>query len=493
MKTYVINPCYYLKMDGDRAILCSRDIIRQKIHYEDCFTFIHPLNAQMLTFFNGVDNIDIVRRKIADYMNLPQLYINESINKYIENENGFSIKHKNSWMYFPENLIVNKDNVTNYSVYDIQDFHHEREPDLESIRTSFPLNINFQLTMKCYTDCIYCYADRALPTNNLLSLEQIINIIDQAADIGVLNFDVNGGEVLLHPNYKEIYSKLLQKGYRPLISTKIPISLLTIQSLKKIGITGIQISLDSSNKDVLKKHLGVNDSYIVKMMQTLKHLDQEDFRVQINTVLTSYNSSIEEIDCLVSFLSQYKSVKKINFVSSGYSLYKSPFDFLDYRTSACFVEELILHIDRLKEKFPHILFSSGLGHVKTEYENKNIVSFENRAICTGNVRGMVILPDGRVTICEELYAHPKFIIGDLKTQSILDVWNSQRANELFKLRQSSIGEESICKSCTVFDSCRQRKGVCWKEILMAYGALHWDFPDPRCPKAPKLYNEIWDK
>lgn len=40
---------------------------------------------------------------------------------------------------------------------------------------------------------------------------------------------------------------------------------------------------------------------------------------------------------------------------------------------------------------------------------------------------------------------------------------------------------------------RSRVGVCWKTVLMAYGESNWDFPDPRCPKAPLPFNEIYIK
>lgn len=31
---------------------------------------------------------------------------------------------------------------------------------------------------------------------------------------------------------------------------------------------------------------------------------------------------------------------------------------------------------------------------------------------------------------------------------------------------------------------------CWAEILKAYGDENWDYPDPRCIKAPKMKNNL---
>ena len=46
-----------------------------------------------------------------------------------------------------------------------------------------------------------------------------------------------------------------------------------------------------------------------------------------------------------------------------------------------------------------------------------------------------VLPDGKVSACEQLYWHPQFIIGDLKQQYIEEIWNSPKACELYNLRQ----------------------------------------------------------
>ncbi|MBI4647186.1 MAG: SPASM domain-containing protein [Bacteroidia bacterium] len=109
--------------------------------------------------------------------------------------------------------------------------------------------------------------------------------------------------------------------------------------------------------------------------------------------------------------------------------------------------------------------------------------FRKRVSCTGNIENFYILPDGKVTICEELYWHPKFIIGDLMKDSILDVWNSEQAQNIYNLKQDTISPESACHDCAEFKSCRTFPGVCWKQILYAYGNDKWDFPDPRCFKA----------
>jgi radical SAM protein with 4Fe4S-binding SPASM domain len=490
MDKYILNPAYYMRKDGNRVILCSRERFKGIEHYQECFTFIHPINAQMLTFFNGIDCLDTIKEKVSKYFDIPAEDVDRVLKMYVENKECFSVKHKDNWMFFPENIVINKKNTTNYDIYNIDDFRFTGDPDLGYNRLKYPLSINLLLTMKCHTDCIYCYANRKMKLNSMLSLSQIISIIHQAKEIGVLNFDINGGEVLLHPNYKEIISALLKNNYYPLISTKVPISNEQILTLEEIGIHSFQISLDSVKCDTLKRLLHVKDNYFNQMKETLDNLDKTKIEISIHTIITPLNSSIEEIKSLFDFLSQYKCVKKIQFSPAGYSLYCAD-DYTKLRPTENFLLHLDDYLNNIREEYPDINIRISYSGTKNEYEKEyREAHFPSRGLCTANVRNIVILPDGRVTICEELYEHPHFIIGDLTKQSLVEVWNSPKALELYHIKKSLIRKESACKKCDSFDSCRSDRGVCWKVILMAYGTENWDYPDPRCPKAPPIFNDI---
>nr|WP_320060218.1 SPASM domain-containing protein [uncultured Bacteroides sp.] len=99
-----------------------------------------------------------------------------------------------------------------------------------------------------------------------------------------------------------------------------------------------------------------------------------------------------------------------------------------------------------------------------EYGFHRKPSFNTRSICTANVRNFIILPDGKVTICEELYDNPQFIIGDLTKQAIMEVWNSPKEKELFYLQKEYISKESVCHSCSEFKICREARGVLERDI-----------------------------
>ena len=53
---------------------------------------------------------------------------------------------------------------------------------------------------------------------------------------------------------------------------------------------------------------------------------------------------------------------------------------------------------------------------------------------------LFVLPDGKVTLCEQLYWHPQFILGDLKEQTLAEIWQSPRAKALFEWDKLSFGK-----------------------------------------------------
>jgi radical SAM protein with 4Fe4S-binding SPASM domain len=200
---------------------------------------------------------------------------------------------------------------------------------------------------------------------------------------------------------------------------------------------------------------------------------------------------------MIEYFLSYSNLKRLKFNTVGRSLYLDP----RLYDNICDSVENIKKIDELvssyQEKRSDIEISFGGYSTKEKFVRSDIEAktkaYIDRVKCSGNFYAFIILPNGQVTICEDLYFHPAFIIGDLKTQSIMEVWNSERALELYRLPKEQIRDESACKNCPQdeYDDCRQIKGVCWKEILNAYDYENWDYPDPKCPYAPEPLNKFW--
>jgi len=166
------------------------------------------------------------------------------------------------------------------------------------------------------------------------------------------------------------------------------------------------------------------------------------------------------------------------------SLYK-PFTYKSTQTNLKIIEDYINELDDSRVTMQ--------SYMKDDYltQEEKIRNHNERSTCSGNLTSFYILPDGNVTICEQIYWHPFFILGNVKQQSFLDVWQSPKALGIWNISQEEIRDESPCKNCSTFDICRRGKGSCWRMAIVAYGVENYDFPYPQCPFAPPAIKDIY--
>jgi len=341
----------------------------------------------------------------------------------------------------------------------------------------------------CATNCVYCYADRNNIFDSNIPFERICEIIDEAKLLKFRKFDVSGGEFFLYKHWEKLLRKMISVGFNPTIPTKIPLSFGQLKKIKDTGLEKIQISLDTTNSHNLSKILKVSSEYWEKMKICFNNLEKIGIRFRVNTVVTSFNCNFNEIDNLIEYLHGFNNFVEISIGIVGYSLYKSNEEnkiILPKKTDADFLME------KLKMKYGknEKVILSDISLQKNNYHFAEDAFFK-KAMCTGNMHLFYILADGKVTLCEELYWHPKFIIGDLTKQSIMEMWNSKEAMELYNLNQNVISVKSACSHCGYFTDCHVSGNKCWREILKVYGKENWDYPDPRCPFSPEPINTIY--
>lgn len=498
---YVFNPAYILKNDKNRVLISNRAGSKFNPVLDNSITnsfvnFIHPLHAILFAFFNGERKIGEIITEVSGLFEISEADAADKIKPFIENKKELTVLFNDIPISFPKNLIIKKQDSMEVYDYDFNEFNiPAKDLDLYTARLNYPLDAILMINNKCYTDCVYCYADRRKSTNCQIPLERIKEIIREAKSIGMRQIDVNGGEFFLYNKWEELISELISNDFQPYLSTKIPISEDTIIKYKDAGADYIQVSLDSVIDHELGKVLNVEKGYSVKIMETIKNLDKHGLKININTIITRHNSDIRNFKKLLEFLLSLKNINKISVGAAGYSIYKGLTPYLDYRADVDDLEKINEFLDQMKKTLDNkVTLTFGSYYNKKElFKDKELKkdTFPKRALCTGNLENFHILPDGKVCICEELYWHPEFIIGDLMKQSIMEVWNSKEALDLFNLSKERIKESSACKSCDEFFPCRKVPGVCWKEIIYAYGEKNWDFPDPRCPKAPEPINEYY--
>ncbi len=83
-----------------------------------------------------------------------------------------------------------------------------------SKETYYPIHFVLELTTKCNLKCKHCYrsADSNIKETELV-YEEVIKVIDEMYNSGARFIELTGGEVMMHPNCKEIILYVCQKFY----------------------------------------------------------------------------------------------------------------------------------------------------------------------------------------------------------------------------------------------------------------------------------------
>lgn len=484
---YILNSEYILRTDKNRIILASK----KESSHSHC-VFVHPTWALVLSYFDGMKCLNETIKAVSAIVNISEQKFIHTITPFIENTQHFCIEYDHQKFWFPEQVIVKNEKEEKRTDPDVESLLIEPPYDFATLRLNIPLSVMLVLNTKCVTDCIYCYADK-MTRHTQMPLDKILNLIDEAYTSGIKGFDLSGGEIFTCKGWDAILKKIYERGYNPYISTKVPLTEEEIDRLYEVGTRQIQISLDALNPQLLRKTLKVPLDYCDKMKNTIINLDRRGFSLIIKSVLTRATCTVENLKQLVEFMETIPNIGQYTYTPVGYSHYKSVEDFNAFKPTMEQILDMEEYFEHIQQTNPHFKLRRDTGAVSDGAECGNARAFNARSICSGNVYEMVILPDGQVTICEELYWNPDFIIGDVTKNSLQEVWESARAMSLWKLDQKMIPAESACHTCDDFEGCRYHEGVCWKELIAVYGKDNWLFPDYRCPKAPDpIYPIFYD-
>lgn len=126
-------------------------------------------------------------------------------------------------------------------------------------------DLRVSLTDRCSLRCTYCMPfnfDKWLPTESLLTANELVNVIDIAVSQGVSEVRLTGGEPLLRPDIVEIVSRIntLEKAPELSMTTNGVALAKVAKALAEAGLRRINISLDTLDWERFKR-LTFRDRY----------------------------------------------------------------------------------------------------------------------------------------------------------------------------------------------------------------------------------------
>jgi cyclic pyranopterin phosphate synthase len=118
--------------------------------------------------------------------------------------------------------------------------------------------LRVSLTDRCNLRCVYCMPKEGLqwqPRADQLSVDEIVRIVESAAQGGVKRVRLTGGEPLVHPHIVEIVRRIASIPNIEEVSLTTNAMLLErlAQPLADAGLTRLNISLDTLDRDKFRR------------------------------------------------------------------------------------------------------------------------------------------------------------------------------------------------------------------------------------------------
>jgi len=340
---------------------------------------------------------------------------------------------------------------------------NEKKPDAASYIEEPPYLISWNLTKQCNLECDHCYIDAGEKGGKAeLSTKAARLVIDEIAELNPEGpmLVMTGGEPLLRADIFELIEYASSKGIMPVLGTNATeIDDALALKLKKSGIAGLGISIDSSSAKGHDDFRGVEGAWL-RSIEGAKAVKRAGLPFQIQFTITRENAEeIEEAALLakelgaigINYFFLVRTGREKNNPTSGHRLNAEEHEYILMVRARC-----APLIDRIAREESPSSSLTGAG-----------------SACIAATGYLRIDPDGFVTPCP--YIPPAKNTPNIQTTSLRKIWEED--SSFIALRSRAY--KNNCGVCELKDSC----GGCRARAMAETGDILET--DPLCLYEPK--------
>lgn len=463
----VLDPSMTLRREGDEVVLYRSTWTTWSGSFPK-FS-LHPISAVVLALLDGERTEEEVAGVISDVFSFAEPVARRTTDLVLRKYDRFLVD-------------VDELEGTRPTVYDPAELLVPARPRPHLVRETVPQYIWWRVTRHCNRRCKYCcvgarWAPQA--PDATITTERLKEVFAEGADIGVRGVSLGGGEPFIRPDMVEIVEFLLAHGYEVGIDTKFALSEEQIDRLAAAGLPSISVSFDSPVPETANYLVG-DPEFFSGVTRSMRSLVAHGIELHVTAVLTERN--VRDLTDLVAFLDDI-GVRQLtlNTFSRYYGRCRYVEKFELSEESKAWLAETVPLLKRRYEGRMRFVYDRNFGAARDDEDRRTAdplgpLPAEKKLHCDLGIRVLRMLPDGRVSRCDQWWFEEDVVFGDLKHQSIWEVWSSEELEALIRPPRARFSGTE-CEDCGRFDAC-SATGRCIFAAHEEHGRIY--APDDHC-------------
>ncbi len=294
-------------------------------------------------------------------------------------------------------MLLNKPRL----VSKLKDFHTYLKNNDGKIGTK-QRGIDMNLNNACNLRCKHCFTESPIGKHvkDFLPPEKIAEIADQADELGIFEWDLQGGELLLRPDilFNTLKAIKTERFYMYVTTNGWHMNEDTAKKLADHGVNRVSVSIDSMDEKVHDEFRGRKGSW-QKALDALEHVQNAGMHPYLNITVGHYNAKSEDIKLMLEY-SKDKKYKTLLNVATPSGMWQNLTEIMVNQEDAKYLIEM-------RKEYKNIMRNLW------DPFDKN---FENVIGCN-TVNRMYITPLGDVLSCP--YVHIK--IGNVYENTLKEI------------------------------------------------------------------------
>ncbi|PWT99612.1 MAG: pyrroloquinoline quinone biosynthesis protein PqqE [Candidatus Melainabacteria bacterium] len=295
-----------------------------------------------------------------------------------------------------------------------------------------PYSLLAELTHACPLRCAYCSNPIDLRAgNDELATADWIRVVEEAAELGVLQFHLSGGEPLIRKDLEAIVTAARRQGlYTNLITSGIPLSAERMHGLAEAGLNSVQISIQDSDDRSMKEVVGM--SALSAKISACTYVNQCQLPLSINIVLHRHNIARFEELVLLAVNTGATRIELAHVQFYGWAFRNRNY----LMPTAEQVNQVRTGVARLRQQHPHVEIILVISDYFEEFPKPCMGGWGQRHI--------TIDPTGVALPCPAARLIDTLSFPSVNQLSLRDIWFESTAFHAFRGKAWMLDP---CRSC----------------------------------------------